>query len=159
MARLFAQTRLLTAGLAAAALVGASGTLIAGDSPSQPELEAETKAKRLTKGEKRLAKLLEGRKAGEPVSCIRTPPSQRVETIEGAAYVYGQGTTIWVQRTSAPDQIDDTDALVVNRFSGSQLCRFDLATTVDRFNGFFTGAVFFEDFVPYTRVKPASEEG
>jgi hypothetical protein len=64
-----------------------------------------------------------------------------------------------VQRTSAPDRIDDTDALIVNRFSGSQLCRFDITTTVDRFNGFFTGAVFFEDFVPYTRVKSAPGEG
>jgi hypothetical protein len=26
-------------------------------------------------------------------------------------------------------------------------------TTIDRNVGFFTGAVFFEDFIPYTRVK------
>jgi len=159
MARPFANTRFLTAGLAAAALVGATGVLAQSDTSSQPDLEAGTAAKPMTKGEKRLAKLLEGREAGEPVSCIRTTPSQRVETIEGAAYVYGQGNTIWVQRTSAPDRIDDTDALIVNRFSGSQLCRFDITTTVDRFNGFFTGAVFFEDFVPYTRVKSAPGEG
>jgi hypothetical protein len=159
MSRLFAQTRFLTAGLAAAALVGASGVLAQSDTSSQPDLEAGTTAKPLTKGEKRLAKLLEGREAGKPVSCIRTTPTQRVETIEGAAYVYGQGNTIWVQRTTAPEQIDDTDALIVNRFSGSQLCRFDITTTVDRFNGLFTGAVFFEDFVPYTRVQSEPSEG
>lgn len=159
MARLFAQTRFLTAGLAAAALLGAGSVLAQSDTPSQPDLEAEAATKPMTKGEKRLAKLLEGRQAGEPVSCIRTTPSQRVETIEGAAYVYGRGNTIWVQRTSAPERIDDTDALIVNRFSGSELCRFGITTTVDRFNGFFTGAVFFEDFVPYTRVKSAPGEG
>lgn len=159
MARLFAQTRFLTAGLAAAALVGASGVLAQSDTTSQPDLEAGTATKPMTKGEKRLAKLLEGRQAGEPVSCIRTTPTQRTETIEGAAYVYGRGNTIYVQRTSAPEQIDDSDALIVNRFSGSELCRFDVTTTVDRFNGFFTGAVFFEDFVPYTRVKSAPGGG
>ena len=159
MARLFAQTRILPAGLAAAALIGASGALAQSDTPPQPDIEADTEAKPMTKGEKRLAKLLEGREAGKPVSCIRTLPSQRVQTIEGAAYVYGQGDTIYVQRTSTPERIDDTDALIVNRFNGSQLCRFDVTTTVDRFNGFFTGAVFFEDFVPYTRVKPAPGEG
>ncbi len=159
MARLYAQTRFLTAGLAAAALVGASGVLAQSDTSAKPDLEAGAAAKPMTKGEKRLAKLLEGREAGKPVSCIHTTPRQRVETIEGAAYVYGQGNTIWVQRTTAPEQIDDTDALIVNRFSGSELCRFDITTTVDRFNGFFTGAVFFEDFVPYTRVKSAPGEG
>lgn len=106
-----------------------------------------------TKGEARLAKLLEGRVAGEPLRCIRAFPSQRLQTIERTAYVYGSGTTIYVQRTRDPDQINDTDALVTNRFNGTQLCRFDVTTTIDRVNGFFTGAVFFEDFVPYTRTK------
>jgi hypothetical protein len=106
-----------------------------------------------TKGEARLAKLLEGRAAGEPVRCIRSLPSQRMQTIDGTAYVYGSGTTIYVQRTRNPDQINDTDALVTNRFNGTALCRFDVMTAVDRVNGIFSGAVFFEDFVPYTRVK------
>lgn len=105
----------------------------------------------MTKGEKRLAKLLEGREAGEPVACIRSLPRQRMQTIDGTAYVYGSGKTIYVQRTRTPDQIDDLDALVINRFNATQLCRFDVITTIDPVAGFFTGAVFFEDFVPYTR--------
>ena len=104
--------------------------------------------------EAKLAKLLEGRVAGEPVRCIRTVPSQRMTTIDRTAYVYGSGNTIYVQRTRDPDQIDDNDALVTQRFNPSELCRLDQMTTVDRVLGFFTGAVFFEDFVPYTRVKP-----
>ena len=50
----------------------------------------------------------------------------------------------------------DSDVLVAERREASQLCRLDIASTVDRNTGFFTGAVFFEDFVPYTRVKPES---
>jgi hypothetical protein len=118
-----------------------------------PDVEAETEAAPLSKGEARLAKLLDGRVAGEPQSCIRSDPRQRSQTIDGTAYVYGSGNTIYVQRTRHPDSINDRDALVINRFSGNQLCRVDIATTIDPVTGIFTGVVQFDDFVPYTRVK------
>jgi len=139
----------------AAAMAFAGALPATAQETGAPEIEAETGAEPapMTKGEKRLAKLLEGRVAGEPVRCIRTLPSQRMQTIDGTAYVYGQGTTIYVQRTRDPGSINDRDALVTNRFNASELCRLDVMTTVDRVNGFFTGAVFFEDFVPYTKNK------
>jgi len=144
-----------------AAMVLASLPLapVAGASDDAPATEIGTDVPApMTKGEQRLAKLLQGRVAGEPTRCIRVFPSQRMQTIDGTAYVYGSGTTIFVQRTRNPEQIDDTDALITNRFNGTQLCSFDVTTTVNRYNGFFTGAVFFEEFVPYTRTKPAAEE-
>jgi hypothetical protein len=120
-----------------------------------PQADVSTDAPQLpTKGEIRLTKLLEGRVAGEPTRCIRTLPNGRMQTIDGTAYVYGSGNTIYVQRTRDPDQIDDDDALITNRYNATELCRMDVMTTIDRFNGMLTGAVFFEDFVPYTRVKP-----
>ncbi|NBB25686.1 hypothetical protein GVM20_11160 [Porphyrobacter sp. SLTP] len=153
--------RIRPAVIAAAPLALASlclSPLAAQDAQSQsaPDVETEgtTEAAPPTKGEARLAKLIEGRVAGEPVRCIRTLPSQRMTTIDRTAYVYGSGDTIYVQRTRNPRQIDDDDALVTQRFNASELCRLDQMTTVDRVLGFFTGAVFFEDFVPYTRVKP-----
>jgi hypothetical protein len=134
-------------------------TPLAAQDAGNGEAEAEAPAP-MTKGEKRLAKLLEGRVAGEPVRCIRALPTQRMQTIDGTAYVYGSGDTIYVQRTRDPSAIDDDDALVTTRFNASELCALDITTTVDRVLGFFTGAVFFEDFVPYTRVKAeASGEG
>lgn len=146
-------------GFAATALAFAvAAPAIGQDEPS--DVQAEAEAAPLTKGQKRLAKLLEGRAAGEPVNCIRTLPSQRMQTIDGTAYVYGSGNTIYVQRTRSPDQINDSYAMVINRFNASELCRTDIATTVDPVTGMFTGAVFFEDFVPYTRVKDnQSSEG
>jgi hypothetical protein len=140
----------MLAALPLAAMAVALAPLSAQD---QPEVQAEAKAPAPSEGEARLARMLEGRVAGEPVRCIRTLPSQRMETIERTAYVYGSGHTIYVQRTRNPDQISTGDALITNRFNGSQLCRLDQVTTVDRVLGFFTGAVFFEDFVPYTRTK------
>ncbi|MGB3469208.1 MAG: hypothetical protein WBA51_00115 [Erythrobacter sp.] len=145
-------TRFAVVGVAAALALGTAAPAFADE---QPDIETEqTEEDDLTKGEKRLAKLLEGRVAGEPVDCIRAVPTQRMTTIDKTAYVYGRGNTIYVQRTRQPNQIDDRDTLITRRFGGgTQLCRVDIATTIDPVTGIFTGAVFFEDFVPYTRVK------
>jgi len=143
----------LTFTLLAATATGLALTPLAAQDAGDVEAEIEADAEPMTKGEMRLAKLLDGRVAGEPVSCIRTLPNQRMETIDGTAYVYGRGNTIYVQRTRHPDQINDNEALVINRFNATQLCRMDVITTIDQVNRFFTGAVFFDDFVPYTRIK------
>lgn len=145
----------LTSAMAAAAATGLALTPLAAQDTG--DVGAEAAPAPMTKGEKRLAKLLEGRVAGEPVRCIRTLPNQRVQTIDGTAYVYGSGNTIYVQRTRDPESIDRNETLVTNRFNATELCRLDITTRVDPVLGIFRGAVFFEDFVPYTRVK--SEAG
>jgi hypothetical protein len=162
MIRLTHRKRAMIGCVAASLAIAASSSLSAQiQAGAQGDLEAEVpeaqEAAGPTRGEQRLARMLEGRVAGEPTRCIRALPSQRMQTIDGTAYVYGSGNTIYVQRTRNPDQISDNDTLVVNRTNGSQLCRFDLTTTIDRYNGFFTGAVFFEDFVPYTRERPEAK--
>lgn len=160
MIRLSPRSRLWTGCVAGALAVAASLPVAAQPAPGQGDVDSETAEAPLSKGEQRLARILDGRVAGEPLSCIRNMPSQRMQTIDGVAYVYGSGNTVYVQRTRSPEAIDDNDTLVVTRTNGTQLCRFDIATTIDRFNGFFTGAVLFEDFVPYTRVTPgAAGEG
>ncbi|MEL7445015.1 MAG: hypothetical protein AAGK02_04295 [Pseudomonadota bacterium] len=136
------------------ALTGAAIGLALVAGPVSAEEAKETKE---AKGETELAELLEGRVAGEPVRCIRQFASDRMRTIDRTAYVYGSGKTIYVQRTRHPDRIDDDDILVIRKFGGSQLCRLDQITTVDRTSGFFNGAVFFDDFVPYTRVTTEDE--
>lgn len=145
--------RLACAAALPLALAGLAVSPLAAQDEDQGDLEARISHPGETKGERRLSKLLQGRVAGEPLRCIRSDPRQRMQTIDKTAYVYGSGNTIYVQRTRSPDQIDDNDALVINRFNASTLCRVDLATTIDPVTGIFTGAVFFDDFVPYTRVK------
>jgi len=151
MTRVAVLTRTL-AGVAAAGLALSAILPAAAQDSSDVEAGA-TVASPLSKGEQRLAKLLEGRVAGKPVSCIPSLPRDRFQIIEGTAYVYGAGNTIYVQRTRDPARIDDDDTLITNRFGATQVCRLDTVTTVDRFTGIFTGPVFFVDFVPYTRVK------
>ncbi|WP_298307203.1 hypothetical protein [uncultured Erythrobacter sp.] len=130
--------------IAALALLGAA--------PATAE-DSEEPAKELTKGEEKLARLLEGRVAGEPQDCIRDFSNNRITTIDDTAYVYGRGRTIYVQRTRDPNHIDRDDILLVRRFGGTHLCHTDFITTVDRYSGFFSGGVQFDRFIPYTRAE------
>lgn len=112
-----------------------------------PALEAKTK---LT-GEERLAKMLEGREAGEPVSCIGLFDSHNLRTIDKTALVYKRGGTIWVNRPANPEALGANDVLIIKR-TGSQLCKMDHVTTADQSTHMFSGAVFLGDFVPYRKV-------
>jgi hypothetical protein len=102
------------------------------------------------KNEARLARMLEGRVAGEPVTCINAFRSNDIHVLEKVGIVYDAGNTVYVARLTDPDMIDAWDVPVIERFGG-QLCTTDIIRTVDRSSGFFTGAVFLEDFVPYRR--------
>lgn len=104
----------------------------------------------VSKGEARLAKMLEGRVAGKPQSCISATLSNRLQIIDETAMVYDAGKTIYVARPENPRSLDADDVLVIKR-TGSQLCKQDIIRTVDRSFGFTTGVVFLGDFVPYTK--------
>lgn len=124
--------------LAAAALATATGALAATN---------ETNAK----GEAELAKLIAGRTAGKPVSCIPAMLNgQSMRVIDGTAIVYDAGSTIYVARPDDPKSLDSDNILVVDRF-GSQICRQDIIRTVNRYSGFMTGVVFLSDFTPYKK--------
>ena len=102
-------------------------------------------------GEARLARMLEGRTAGQPVSCIDTMNSSKMQVIDETALVYDAGKTIYVARPVDPRQLKRNDAIVMDRFSPTRLCVQEPMRTVDRYDGFPTGAVFLQDFVPYTK--------
>ncbi|MCZ8325038.1 MAG: hypothetical protein O9283_07225 [Sphingomonadaceae bacterium] len=106
--------------------------------------------------EQRLEKLLEGREAGKPVSCISLADSRDLEILDGVALVYRSGSTLYVNRPRNPEDLDSDDVLVT-RPSGSQLCRLDMVHTVDRTSYFITGFINLGDFVPYRKVKPADK--
>ena len=122
----------------AAAGLAATAPLSASDRPS---------------GEERLAKMLEGRTAGEPKSCINMFGSDSLTVIDKTALVYQAGGKIWVNRTANPDSIDDNDVLIIKKFGTSGLCRTDSITLADRSSGMFSGVLFLEDFVPYEKTE------
>ncbi|MBO9579460.1 MAG: hypothetical protein J7498_01035 [Sphingobium sp.] len=124
--------------LAAAALATAAGALAASN---------ETNAK----GEAKIAKLIAGRTAGTPVSCIPAVfNGQNMQVIDSTAIVYDAGSTIYVARPDDPKSLDSDNILIIDRF-GSQICKQDVIRTVDRYSGFMTGAVFLGDFTPYKK--------
>lgn len=103
-------------------------------------------------GEEQLAKLIEGRVAGEPQRCLPTlSGSTPLTVIDKTAIVYKQGNKVWVNRTAHPEDLDDDDILVIRKFGSSSLCRSDLITQADRFTGMFSGTIFLQDFVPYEK--------
>ncbi len=102
------------------------------------------------KGEAKLAKLLDGRVAGAPVSCISATIGDHLQVIDQTAVVYDGGSTVYVARPADPKSLDADDVLIIDRF-GSQLCKQDVIRTVDRNSGFMTGVVFLGDFVPYKK--------
>lgn len=116
---------------------------------STPVMAEEHGDAPMTKGEAKLAKMLEGRVAGEAQSCIQTFGSRNLTQIDDTALVYRDGRTIWVNRTKNPESIDDRDVMVIERFSASTLCRTDQVRLVDRTAGMLTGIIFLDDFVPY----------
>mgnify|MGYP003388319708 CR=1 FL=1 len=105
-------------------------------------------------GEEKLAKLLEGREAGEPVDCISLHKSHDARIIDETAIVYGSGTTIYVNRPINADSLDDDEVMVTKLHTG-RLCRLDTVRLHSRSGLFFSGFVGLEQFVPYRRVALA----
>lgn len=101
-------------------------------------------------GEQELARLLEGRVAGEAQSCVDTFRNRDTKIVDGTAVVVGRGKTIWVNVPQNAADLDDDDLIVTRQF-GTRWCRTDIVHTADRYAGFQTGAIFLGDFVPYTR--------
>ena len=129
------------------ALVLAAGAALL----SAPALQA---GERLT-GEAKLAKILEGRVAGEPVDCIFLHRVRDTRIIDRTAIVYDGGSTIWVNRPRIGADRLDRDDIMVTRPTNSQLCSVDTVQLRERSQLFWNGFVGLGEFVPYTRAKVA----
>ena len=129
-----------------ALVLAAAGTLLAAPAAMAGE--------RLT-GEAKLARILEGRVAGEPVDCIHLPRVRDSRIIDRTAIIYDGGSTIWVNRPRiGADRLDSDDIMVIQP-TGSQLCSVDTVQLRERSQLFWNGFVGLGDFVPYTRAKVA----
>lgn len=111
-----------------------------------------------SKGEAKLAKLLEGRTAGEPVRCIETRKIITTEVFAGTAVVYRlRGSpTLYVNRpTVGADSLDSSNLLQTQ--SATELCESNSLYTMD--NGGrgagpgYNGGVTLGAFVPYEKAK------
>ena len=108
--------------------------------------------------EEKLAKMLDGRVAGEPRDCIYLPSIRGSRIVDKTAIVYDAGRTLWVNRPrSGASSLDDDDILVTNLYgSGSQLCSIDIVRLHDRTSFFYSGFVGLGEFVPYRKVAASN---
>ena len=130
------QTPLLIAAIALAI----TGTAIAKEAPPDPA------------GEAKLAKLLDGRTAGKPVSCINLRDISSSEVIDRTAIVYHVGSTLYVNRPEIAADALQGDDILVTRTPSTQLCRIDTVRLVERTSMFERGFVGLGSFVPYTKI-------
>jgi len=105
-------------------------------------------------GEEKLAKLLEGRVAGEPVNCLPMSANDDVRVIDKTAIVYGRGNTLWVNQPTNANALDRDDILV-RKSHTAQVCNLDTVQLLDRSSKFYTGFVGLNQFVPYRKVAAA----
>jgi len=106
--------------------------------------------------EAELARALQGRVAGEPVSCIDLHRVRSSRIITDTAIIYDAGGVIYVNRPdNGADSLNQWDTMVTRTIS-TQLCNVDTVTMVDAGTRSFTGVVFLGDFVPYRRVRPGN---
>jgi hypothetical protein len=129
------RTPLILAALAAAA---AATPGLARDTPQQ-----------------QLDKLLAGRTAGKPVSCItRFPGSDRSTTIPKIGIVYERGGVRYLNRFQNGCPMLDWDTILVTRTPSTQLCRGDIAQIVTNSPPAIPrGSCIYGDFETYSRPK------
>jgi len=106
-------------------------------------------------GEQRLARLLEGRVAGEPRDCIDLQRIRGSRIIDDTAIVYDAGSTLWVNRPRGGAEILDRRDVMVTRPFGTRLCSIDTVDLIDSGARFPRGFVSLGAFVPYR--KPARD--
>lgn len=111
------------------------------------------------RGEAELAEILEGRTAGEPVKCLRESQRDSMQVVGGAAFVFRDNQTLWVNRPAAAQALRRSDVPAFHQY-GSQLCRLDRVEMVDRIGGIPGPILILEEFVPYTKAGGSeSREG
>ena len=130
----------------AAVLAAASVLSLSVAAEARPKIAPEAK----------LAKMLDGRVAGEPRDCIFLPSIRGSRIVDKTAIVYDAGRTLWVNRPRSGAESLDDDDILVTRLHSSSLCSIDIVELQDRYSNFYSGFVGLGEFVPYRKVAASN---
>jgi hypothetical protein len=120
---------------------------------------ATTAAKEKLTPPERLAKMLDGRVAGEPQRCISLSGIGDTTIIDKTAIVYRQGSTLWVNTPRGGAESLRDDDVLVTKLTGNQLCGIDTVQLHDRTSHMWRGFVSLGDFVPWRKAdKKATDQ-
>jgi hypothetical protein len=128
--------------IASAALVGLAACSTATEPPIR---SAEAQARYL--------KLIEGRVAGAPLSCLQSWNADDMRVIDDQTIVFGERSNqVYVANLQSPcDNVGQPGFALVTRTPTSQLCSGDIATVVQTTSGMTAGSCVIGTFTPYTR--------
>ena len=100
---------------------------------------------------KDLDRLLAGKVAGEPVSCISSYDSSKLQVLGDNILVYRVNKDLIYRNNlqGACRGLAQGDTLVMNRTISSQYCRGDIARSVNLPSGSMSGSCALGDFIPY----------
>ena len=131
--------RIILIALSAASLIGCS------TATEPPVRSAQDQAKYL--------KLIEGRVAGAPLSCLPSWDANDMRVIDDQTIVFGERTSrVYVANLRSPcDNVGQPGFALVTRTPTSQLCSGDIATVVQTSSGITAGSCVIGTFTPYTR--------
>ena len=133
-----------------AMLLLALGVAACAETPRQAAQRATAEERTRSALDRELAGLV----PGAPQSCINDFERRESVTSYGDTLVYRSGATRYVTQTTGCHGIGGNgDNILVTKTTSSQLCRGDIATTVDRTSRFTSGACSFGDFTPYRRAR------
>ena len=110
---------------------------------------------RTAKAQLQYDKLLAGKVAEAPLSCMPTFHQDDMVIIDESTIAFRQGSSrVYVNHMQGGcTNLGGNSALVTKQFGSAQLCRGDIAQVVDLTNHFTVGSCVFGDFIPYTRPR------
>lgn len=109
------------------------------------------------KGERSLAKVVEGRQAGQPVDCLDIRHAYNIEIIDKTALVYRMPSgELYVNRPVSGAEVLNREEMVSRRGINTQLCRQDdlaLFSVSGRVLPRPIAYVGLGEFVPYSKLR------
>ena len=118
---------------------------LAGCSTAPPE-------PRTARAENELNRLLAGKVAQRPVSCLPSFRSGNMTIIDDGTILFREGRTVYRNDLNGGqcNRLGGGHYALVTRQSGGGLCRGDIAQVMDVSSGTTVGSCVIGDFVPYT---------
>ncbi len=107
------------------------------------------------KNQTKFDKIVAGRTAGKPVSCISRIDQDNLRVVGDKYLVYSRSRnakTVYVNEPHGGCRDVDRNTLVTRKFSGN-LCRGEIAQVKDLVTGTFVDSCSFSSFVPYTKTE------
>ena len=109
-------------------------------------------ATRTAEAQAELNKLLAGKTAGAPITCLQHYRANDMIRIDDSTVAFRQGSKIYVNHLRGVcSNLTSSFYALVTRGNGMGLCRGDIAEVRDTSTGTLVGACGLGDFIPYSR--------